>query len=537
MSKLLSLVIIVMTTFSCANISTPTGGPEDETPPTLIRSIPEDGQTNYQGNTILLSFDERVQTKSIETDLIITPKPEGSFRTRTNKNNVLLTFFEPFKDNTTYSFSFASTIQDITNNNPGENINLSFSTGDYIDSISVSGNIINLYNQEPIENTLVSLYTQSDSLDILKGSASYYSKTDSAGNYTFRNLPAGNFRIYAVKDKNNNNKADSESESYGFYPDTLRLQESISDINFTIQNLNTSKLRTTSARTFGTYYDITFNKAITNFEILSPGEFIYDKIEDEKFRFYRNNRLYSDTTQLIFTVTDSLNLSLTDTAGFYFNESKLKPTKFETEILPRRDALAPNDTITLTFTKPIISVNTDSLFYQLDSLTQIPVLGSELKWNKYKTALSIPITIKDMLNKSRPSIVLTLKEAAFISIDRDSSEAIQRNLTLLKTEDSAVIGGTIQTDAEDVIVQLLDATSLKIIRESNSKDYLFEFLQAGRYMVRVIQDLNGNGLWDTGNIFTKESPEPALFYFDQFYNTKTIEVRKNWEQTDVNISF
>ena len=533
----LALSALVLATLSCARIISPTGGPEDDIPPNLISSTPNAGETNYSGSTIVLAFDERIQTRSIETDLIITPKPNGSFKTRVNKNEVILTFFEPFQENTTYSLSFANTIQDVTNGNAATGLSLSFSTGPYIDSLTIAGRVLNLYTQEPVENTLVSLYTAKDSLDILKGAADYYSKTDSAGRYTFSNLPSGDFRVYAVRDKNNNSKADSDAEKYGFYPDTLNLIASMSNIDMTLQNLNTTPLRTLSGRTFGSYYELTFNKAITEFELLSGDKLVYHPIEDTKIRFYRNGRNYNDTTQLIYQVTDSLNVILTDTSDFYFAESKLKPTVFSTSISPLSDAILGKDTIRFTFNKPILSLNMDSIFYRLDSTNIVSLDQSNFIWNKYKTQLSVPIKLETLLNGTYEGLTLDLKAATFISVDQDSSKSQQKTLSILKPENSAVIGGSIITNQDNIIVQLLDNRSLKVIRQTTSKKFLFEYLPAGQYQVRVIKDLNSNGKWDIGNIFNNMIPEPAKFYYDSFYNTKTIEVRKNWEQTDVNINF
>ena len=534
----LFIITFALLLTDCARISTPTGGPEDETPPILIRSVPENGQTNYTGNTILLSFDERIQTQSIETELIITPKPTGSFRTRVNKNNVLLTFFEPFSENTTYSFAFASTIQDVTNRNAATDINLSFSTGDFIDSLRIQGKIIDLYTQEPAENVLVSLYSASDSLDILSGSASYYSKTDTSGIYQFQNLPGGAYRIYANDDKNNNSKADSEGEKYGFYPDTLLMDQSLSDINFTIQRLSTSKLRTLSARNFGRYYDVTFNKAITDFEVITPDQTVFRPLVKNKVRFYRNTETLNDSTDLIFTAQDSLGTILTDTVNYYFVESRLDPDAFTYTVSPDRNGMAPIDSITLHFTKPVKSVNLDNIFFQLDTINSIPIdTSSSLRWNSYKTEISIPIDLPSLLGDDYNNTTFTLTEAAFISIENDSSASLQKNISILSEEETAVISGTIQSSYEHIIVQLLDSRSLKVLRESHSREYKFEYLPAGRYLVRVIADLNHNGKWDIGNILNNQIPEPVKFYYDDFYNTKIIEVRKNWEQSDTNVSF
>ncbi len=516
------------------------GGPEDEEPPKLLRSNPEDGTTMFEGNTIQLTFNERIITRSIETDLILTPKPPGTLSARVNKNLLLLTFTEPFEDNTTYNLSFGSTIEDITNNNAAKGINLSFSTGEYIDSLSIQGTILNLYNQEPVENLLVSLYSSEDSLDILSGPASYYSRTDSAGSYKFRNLPSGKFRLYAARDKNNNSQADSDIESYGFYKDTLSLNTSLDKINFTIQNLNTTTLRTVSARSFGTYFDIAFNKSITDFYVNDTSAIVYNQPEPSKVRLYPITGPSSDTTRLIFSAKDSLNTILTDTAAVYFLDSKITPPSFSVNISPSRDQLPPIDTVKLSFNKPVYLFTSDSIYFQLDSLRRLPIDSSIYSWNETKTALSFPINVSSVLdNTNSDNTNLIFGQSAFISADQDTSLAQSKAISLLTVDDSAIIGGTVQSGDPNikVIVQLLDAASLKVLRSSTSKTFRYSYLPAGRYLIRVINDLNSNGKWDIGNVLTWQSPEPAKFYFDQFYKTKTIEVRKNWEQTDINIFF
>ena len=87
------------------------------------------------------------------------------------------------------------------------------------------------------------------------------------------------------------------------------------------------------------------------------------------------------------------------------------------------------------------------------------------------------------------------------------------------------------------MVQLLSASNKEVVRESYSKDVSFQYLPAGRYMVRVIDDRNGNRKLDIGNMLTHQLPEDIHYYFDSYYQTKVIEVRKNWENTDTNISF
>ena len=528
---LIQFVLFTLFVTSCARVSSPQGGPEDDQPPILVSSIPEKGQTNYQSQTILLTFDESVQTRNIESDIIITPRLQTSFKTRVKKNVVELEFFEPFNDNTTYSIGLGSTIRDITNNNEAQNINLSFSTGPTIDSLTVSGNIRDLLSQDPREDAIVALYGESDTTDILNGIASYFAFTDSSGNYQFNNLPSGRYRIYATNDKNGNNKADSQNEKYGFYTDTLDLNKNLQGIDLTVQNLNTTELRRTSARHFGEYFDIEFNKAILQFDIESP-QTLYNRPEGvEKIRFYRNDIVYGDTTEIIYHATDSLGQVLTDTVGVYFQESRIEKDDVNLNGLPNRPAAYPFDTLGFRLSKPIKSLNLDSITITLDSLTVIPLNIDQFQFNQYRTEIKTGLRLYDHLTRQNPKLTITLGKGAFITADNDSSQKDEINYSFTELIETAVIGGTIITDKDHIIVQLVNANSKRVIRESNKRNYRFEYIPPGRYFIRVVHDRNNNGSLDVGNIFNNIQPEEIKYYYDNYYETKLIEVRENWEST------
>ena len=537
--KQYTIILLVLIISSCARVSSPMGGPEDETAPTLIGSTPQNQQTNFQSNTVTLLFDEWVTTKNIESDLIITPKIESGFKTRVKKQQIQLLFNEPFRENTTYTLSFASSITDITNNNAIVGLTLSFSTGDVLDSLEIEGNIMNLYEQDPAEEYLVSLYTQTDSLNILDGAASYYTKTDTLGNYKFQNLPTGAYRIYAVNDKNNNSKADTESERFGFYPDTVLLDQTITGIDFTVQNLNVDKPRITSSRPFGRYYDIEVNKPLTKFEVIqnTSSNKSFVNLGDNVIRFFNETPTYNDTTELIVNLSDSAGYQVRDTLNYYFIESKLDKEEFTATITPVNGLLKPSDSLVFTFTKPVTQTNVDSIYIELDSLTSIPIREEELIWNNNRDRLVVKTQNSQLYADGRKDVMLQLKSTAFISIEQDTLEPQPKYLAPIRNDDIASIEGMVNTSSEYIIVQLLNSRTKNIIATSTDKEYKFNFLGPGQYLIRVIDDLNGNGKWDIGNILTGETPEPVHYYYDDFYNTRLIELRKRWEQVDINISF
>lgn len=521
---------------ACARVSSPTGGPADEEAPLLIRTVPTNEQLNYKGQSILLVFNEIIQTNQIETDLIITPQPKGAYRTRTNRNTIELLFTEPFQDSTTYTFSFANTIQDITARNPAENLSLSFSTGDYLDSLSIEGQILNLYDQLPMEKTMVSLFNASDSINVLSGNAQYYARTDTAGRYRFQNLPPGQYRVYAFEDKNNNNKADAEGEQYGFYPDTLDVNDNINAIDFTVQRLSTKELRLSSGRQFGRYYELTFNKAITSFEPNNSSSYIYLNKDDQTIRFYRTVEQYNDTTELIFQAQDSVGHVLIDTASYYFIQSEVEPEPLKVSISPSRELVRPEEEITIRFNKPIIVQNFDSIRLSLDSLNVFPFPTESIISENFNTLIRFPLSIKDYAPRPDQELTVTMNKGAFLSIDGDTSALLRKTYRAAQEQETALISGRVTNSKSALIVQLLNTRNLGIVQEVNTSNFEFTFLDAGSYMIRVIKDLNGNGIWDTGNILLNEPPEPAQFYVDSNTASQLIEVRRNWAVTDLVIN-
>lgn len=525
--------------FSCARISSPEGGPQDMTPPTLVSSIPANEQTNYTGNTIVLTFDEYVNTQAIENNLIITPaiEGEGTLKSKIKKKSVILTFKDAWKDSTTYNINFGNTIQDVTNRNIPPDLNLSFSTGDYIDSLQISGVISDLYSKEPVEKALVSLYSITDTLDITSGSASYYARTDTSGYYQFKNLPPGEYFIYSALDKNNNQKADPDGELYGFYTDSLKLESNITGIDFDIQRLDITPLKVSTARHFGKYFDIEFNKAIVSYDVLNNDSVAYRPLEDNKLRFYNTRFLYNDTIPMIITANDSINSNLQDTVKFYFNESKIDSDKFDYTVSPSSNSLIPNSKITMDFTKPIKSYDQDSLIFQIDSLTSFNLPDSLFTWNTTRTQVSWNMNLENYIKEDQ-SLKMLLRPGAFFSIENDTSKATFKNLRLFKLDDSGIINGSVDTDAQNYIIQLLDSRSLQVIQTKyNEASFSFEYLNAGTYLVKVIIDTNGNRLWDIGNILERTQAEPVIYYLDDFTNTRAIELRKNWIIDDINISY
>ncbi|MCT4644435.1 MAG: Ig-like domain-containing protein, partial [Carboxylicivirga sp.] len=213
--KIFHLAIIIAATqlfWYCANVGMPTGGPEDEAPPVVVRSIPEANALNYQKKEIFIEFDELIKLKDYRTKFIVSPPVNEQPTVEERGNRVLITFEEDLQPNTTYTLDFADAIVDNNEGNVLENYSFSFSTGEYIDSLQVSGNLYDADDLSPSEGVLIFLHNNLNDTAIQKLVPIRMAKTNAQGRFNIRNVSPGKYRIYALDDANRNYKFDQPGE-------------------------------------------------------------------------------------------------------------------------------------------------------------------------------------------------------------------------------------------------------------------------------------------------------------------------------------
>jgi len=578
--------------FSCANVKPPTGGPRDTIPPVLIQAIPENKSLNYKGNKVELIFDENLLIDNLNSKLIITPFFDSEFEYDARKNYVNIKFEKDFSDSTTYTFNFQDAIADITEKNPTlENV-LAFSTGSYIDSIRVFGSIKDLLTGERLEDVTVGLYLANDTSDMFIGNPTYFTRTIENGVFLIENIKNGHYRISAFRDGNSNLKCDMKSEAYGYFIDTLDLTYQHEDsIQLSIQSLDISDLSVQRKAPAGKYFEVRTNKYVTDYTLSYDTSYteIFSNIlpENKIIRFY--NTFPDDSLQAFITLNDSIKSNLLDTLFIKFSETKRKSEQFRFDVDPSdKSKIFYLFNGLIEFSKPVKSINFDSLFFQIDSTT-FSFFDSEkdLLFNYNKTELLIshlldtnlfnkpipkpdstitnqsdsinideipsdstdvaevdePLKQKgpaskgmDLKGGARPKSAksgfhLYLGHGAFISAENDSSQQKSLSYSFFKEEDLAVIKGIIETEKESFFIQLLTPNFELVEQISNIKEYEFLDIEPGDYLIRVLVDNNNNGIWEPGNYFLHEQNEDVYLYPEK------ITLRANWEITDINLLF
>ena len=228
--------------FGCARQTTPDGGPKDLGPPTLLRSSPSNNQKNFKEKTITLVFSEPVKLKEPKEEIIVSPKPGKDLTFLAKQNRVIIESKAAWKDSTTYSIAFRDGIQDITESNPAENLRIAFSTGPIIDSLTLTGRVVDALTEKIPQKITVAIY-QSDTFNIFKHAPVYFTKTDKNGKFIITNLKLGTYRVYAFDDKNKNLKVETKTEKFGFIPGRVAMNEKADSIQIILISLDRSEER------------------------------------------------------------------------------------------------------------------------------------------------------------------------------------------------------------------------------------------------------------------------------------------------------
>ncbi len=570
--RILYIVVLVeLLIGSCAQQTAPSGGPKDTIPPTLILSIPEHQSLRIHESTVYLEFDEPINSSKLKEQLIITPFIESKYTLKYKKKSITLSFDEPFDSSTTYTFNFLEGITDITEKNPALDLTIAFSTGPFIDSLFITGNVVELLTQTPSKRTLVALYPPSDTTDMFYSKPTYLTYTDEEGQFAINNIKSGPYILQVFEDDNKNLTCEPDQEKHGFLSDTINLiTQGIDSLTIPIQQIDSRPLHLVRSKPFSKYFDITYNKPISVLSIhtlIEKDSLWHNLIEDNtKIRIYPNTILLNtykidhDSIASVISVTDSLGNSRTDTAYIRFQTSKRKPIPFEYK-LSSQTIDSKHIHFTLSTTKPILNFQLDSIQLRLDTLFTSgtsSLIRSTNTTREFEFAYDIDslnqlldslllVTEIDSLSSKEDSInnqlhqfystlnvqkpLLLLNKGTVLSVDNDTLNRIQFEPNTAANEYTAQLSGKITTRLTHFILQLLDDKHNVIRQTSNVSKYSFSHLPSGTYKFRILIDVNQNGLFDYGNILTNKEPEPVIIL------NKTTELRDNWELNDVDISF
>ena len=218
-----SLLIISICAFiitgscGCAQIGAITGGTKDTIPPTLVTAVPKVLSTNFTGNKITLTFDEYIdELQDVQANVLVSPYPKNNPEFKSKLKTLSIKLKDSLLPNTTYSINFGNVIKDVNEGNILKNFTYVFSTGNIIDSLSLSGKLTLAETGKPDSTMIVMLYPNAVDSSVEKLKPTYIAFVKGNGSFTFNNLPAGNYNIYALKDGDGSKTYNSKTEGFAF---------------------------------------------------------------------------------------------------------------------------------------------------------------------------------------------------------------------------------------------------------------------------------------------------------------------------------
>lgn len=551
MKYIVPFLIALIFIAGCARQTSPTGGPKDTIPPKLISSNPINEQTNFNGKNVTLDFTEFISLNSAKEQVIITPSIGKEYEITSKKKTVTIDLKTKLDSNTTYTINFRDAVQDITERNPARNLKLAFSTGSYVDSLSISGKVTDLLTTKELKDVTVALqHTWEDTMNIMKHPSFYFTKTNDKGEFKLDYIKPGRYQLYAYQDKNKNLVVDSRNEGYAFLATPLELENDTARIQLKIIHLDTRPLKLTSARPYNTYFNIKTSKNLREYKITSPAEDISSYYGEDQSNIRVYNTLNTlDSLQIHLTAIDSSGSTLDTTLYAKFRKDKdIDKEKFtmsisEASITARTGQIR----IKYTFNKPVKEFNLDSIYYRKDTITTIGFTTKDVNWDPSTNTFTIEKTVdkktffvleidpsapaqksKDTTAQIKPLHELHTRRAAFISVENDSSTASKQTIRPAQPSSLSEILYEARTQQKNILVQLL-TKEFKLIRQNtNSLKGSFADLPAGDYIIRYVVDLNNNGRWDPGNYLQKQEPEPIYYSTDPKGNLSQ-SLKANWE--------
>lgn len=555
--------------FSCASQATLTGGDKDVTPPKIIKQSPPNHSLNFKEKKLKFTFNEYFQLASPTENILISPSLSHSPEYIIKGKSLVVKFKKELQAHTTYTLSFLEAIKDITEENVIINEKYVFSTGATEDSLMIAGSLHDAFTAEPCVKMGVILYENLNDSAPLTDIPDYFTFSDSKGNFVFNNLPDKTFLLFAIEDKNFNKVYDLPDERIAFADnyikayeipkiqidstllidkdkmDSLALKLSV----FQFHDTTLKFLRKTQLKE--AHLQFVFSNEINDFQI-TP---LDTNVEDLYLWDFGRKK---DSVELFFNhLIDKDILFQLEANGRIFDTLDINPASKTTigklkrksqDSLPEKRILnysvanagELNKKLTIIFDYPLMEA--DFAEFQLLELkkekkidTLLNVIGEDsiVEINLYDTLVPI-VYFEDSMHrkliidypwKNKKSYLLICRDSVFVSYINHYNDTIRLDFKTKSPKDYGTL--TINYEFEKAytyLAQLLNEKKEILLQDSliSNKTFNYEYLQPGKYYIRVIFDDNQNKKWDTGNYAERKQAEKVI-YFD-----KVIDVKANW---------
>ena len=303
------LYTISMVYSGCAQVGMPTGGLKDTLPPVLLNSNPPNETVNFNKDRIILTFDEYVQLQDVQQNLLVSPVPKVNPNVDYKLKTVTIRLKDTLLQNTTYKIELGTSIRDLNEGNPFRDFSFIFSTGAHIDSLTFSGNVEIAETGQTDSTLFVFLYRDLSDSAVFKKKPTYITRVNAKGEFTFSNLAAGDYHVFALKDESGQKMYTSKTQMFAFADSSIRISESSPTIKLFAYQEEKEAQKTSTTTTKPTT-ELKFTSSLANGvqDLLNPLELIFNQpLKDIK----ENQLILTDTlfnpVPMKSSVSDTLN--------------------------------------------------------------------------------------------------------------------------------------------------------------------------------------------------------------------------------------
>lgn len=503
---------------SCASQSAPSGGPRDTLTPRLDTSYPPNNSVRFRGKEIELVFDEYLQVRGARQQVLISPPLENDLEIESVGKRIILRWEDSLAPQTTYIISFGQAITDLREGNVNDGFRYVFSTGEYLDSLAISGTVADAFTNGPEEKMLMALYRQDSSRSrqdsfLFTDLPNYYAYTDAEGAFSITNVKEGNYWLLGFADQRDDFRLNTGREKLAFWPHTISLPAENGGF-YALQSFTPEgSFRFYRAKqTQKGEIQLAFNQVPNDsFRV----ELVSDVPADSGF-FYP--AVLADTISFWFRHrTDSLQFRLQGSgldSIYTVNLRSISPPK--TKLEPERNELRRRDTLWLRSNVPILGFSPKGVLRTAADTVEVTLQRDSL--NPFRAFLAPP---------HPPKFALKFKAEALSAWYGPVQDSFVFNFTALKGEDLGSLSLLVRADSNyRYLLKLIEERSGRTVWFGAFRDSVKVELRQelpGKYRAFLTQDRNEDGEWTTGSFPENRLPEKRNEFPD------VLEIRANWE--------
>lgn len=517
-----AIIFIALFLVQCAQVKAPTGGPKDEDPPRDSLSFPSNFSTNFQSKHVTVRFTEYIRLNNINQKLLVSPimpeDPEVSVKGK--KLNITLP--DSLAPNTTYTINFSDAIEDITENNAMENYSYVFSTGNVLDSLSITGVVVNAETPQPEDGVFVMLYKETNDSVPIKQKPFYLAKTDKTGRFELKHLAAGTYKCFALRDNNSNYLFDLPNEEIAFLDTLIELTSNISSMELRLFKEDHSKqfLLSHNASQYGRLQFV-YNKGVSGFSITPiNASFKKDWFIEEMSEGRDTINLWLTGLQGIDTLRlKACDDTICDTLEFALKDEKvLEKRKLSVSTNATMHSFPFFNKISFNTDAPVVAVDDSLIILLEDSVNVEPKLIQE------DSALRIMKIQHPLKEKTRYDLMIY--PGAFVDLFGKTTDTLKYSFVTTRKEDYGKV--SVKILADDAVPCRIDLKMedhlVRSIWTTTGSEVVFDHINPGKYNFSLLLDDDNNKKWSTGNYMEHRQPEMVVKYKTE------LQVKANWDQ-------